>query len=77
MSIGNRPINSMRNRNRSARHKGIAGDRRSRLRFRELCDEVLASYRVAAGRELFSEADRAEARSMLARLTPVASARSA
>jgi hypothetical protein len=38
--------------------------RRTRLRLRELCDEVLASYRVATGRSTVSDADRAEAQSI-------------
>lgn len=47
-------------------------ERRQRSRLRELCDEVLASYRVANGRDLFTEADRAEARSFLMQLGSVA-----
>jgi len=38
--------------------------RRTRLRLRELCDEVLASYRAATGRSSVSDADRAEAQSI-------------
>jgi hypothetical protein len=45
-------------------------NRRSRLRLRDLCDEVLASYRVARERELFSEADRRDAQTVLAGFTP-------
>lgn len=41
-------------------------ERRQRARLRELCDEVLASYRVARGQDLFSESERAEARQLLA-----------
>lgn len=33
-------------------------DRRTRPRLRELCDEVLASFRLAAGQDLFSDDDR-------------------
>ena len=47
-----------------------AADRRHKLRLRELCDEVLASYRVATGREPLSDVERREARAMLAGLTP-------
>lgn len=41
-------------------------DRRTRLRLRELCDEVLASYRQARGHDLFSSDDRKTARELLA-----------
>ena len=44
--------------------------RRTRLRLRELCDEVLASYRVATGRAPLTESDRAEADSLLGKVTP-------
>lgn len=37
-------------------------DRRTRPRLRELCDEVLASFRVATDRDLFTDADRRAAR---------------
>jgi hypothetical protein len=47
-----------------------AVNRRSRLRLRDLCDEVLASFRVARERDVISEADREDARSMLAGLSP-------
>ena len=47
-----------------------SADRRHRLRLRELCDEVLASYRVATGREPLSDLERREARAMLAGMTP-------
>ena len=45
-------------------------DRRTRLRLRDLCDEVIASFRLASGRELLSDAERAEARATLANVTP-------
>ena len=48
----------------------VAADRRTRLRLRDLCDEVIASFRLAAGRDLLSDAERSEARATLARLTP-------
>jgi hypothetical protein len=48
--------------------QGVSSDRRSRSHLRELCDEVLASYRVASGRDLFSEGDRADARSLVSKL---------
>ena len=46
-----------------------SSDRRTRLRLRELCDEVIASFRAATDRDMFSAADRADAKSMLARIT--------
>jgi hypothetical protein len=48
----------------------VSQDRRQRGRLRELCDEVLASFRVARSRELISEREQAESREMLASLTP-------
>jgi len=45
-------------------------ERRTRVHLRELCDEVLASYRVARGRDPISDADRAAAQAMLAGLMP-------
>ena len=46
-------------------------DRRSRRRFRELCDEVLASWRVAHERDLWTDSERAEARATLAHFMPI------
>ncbi len=43
-------------------------DRRTRRRLRELCDEVLASYRVATERDIFTDSDRREARALLGRI---------
>lgn len=45
-------------------------DRRTRLRLRDLCDEVIASFRVATDRDVLSATERAEAKSLLARITP-------
>ena len=45
-------------------------DRRTRLRLRDLCDEVIASFRVATDRDVLSERERAEAKSLLARIAP-------
>lgn len=42
--------------------RGQHADRRTRPRLRELCDEVLASFRAATDRDLFSEEDRRAAR---------------
>ena len=46
-------------------------DRRSRRRLRELCDEVLASYRVARERDPISDGDRREAQQLLATVAPL------
>jgi hypothetical protein len=43
----------------------VRSDRRRRNRLRDLCDEVLASFRVAADRDPISEQDRAIASEML------------
>ena len=51
--------------------RAVTADRRTRRRLRGLCDEVLASYRVAAGRDPLSDADRRAARELLAGLAPV------
>jgi hypothetical protein len=46
------------------------GDRRTRPRLRELCEEVLASHRVARGEEVVSREDREVANQWLSRLVP-------
>ena len=69
MLSGNRPTNS--NRSRTLGPKSVPSDRRSRRRLRELCDEVLASYRVANERDVISESDRADARMMLTQIAPL------
>ncbi len=69
MLSGNRPTNS--NRSRALGPMGVPSDRRNRRRLRELCDEVLASYRVASDRDVITESDRADARAMLARIAPL------
>jgi hypothetical protein len=69
MLSGHRPINSTRT--RSVGPQGVTSDRRNRRHLRELCDEVLASYRVAAGQDLFSDSDRADTRSIMARIAPL------
>jgi hypothetical protein len=50
----------------------VPDNRRTRHHLRELCDEVLASYRAANARELFAEDERNEARAILARIVPLA-----
>lgn len=52
-----------------------ADDRRQRTRLRELCDEVLASFRVASGGDVLSADDRREARMLLDRFAPRAGKR--
>ena len=52
-----------------------ADDRRQRTRLRELCDEVLASFRVASGDDVLSADDRREARMLLDRFAPRAGKR--
>ena len=49
----------------------VSAERRTKLRLRELCDEVLASYRCAAGDDVLSERERTEAASLLARIAPL------
>lgn len=51
----------------------VSDERRQRGRLRELCDEVLASFRAAQERELISEREVAESRALLATMTPVLS----
>jgi hypothetical protein len=48
----------------------VGADRRNRHHLRELCDEVLASYRVARDRDLFDDGERSEAKALLARILP-------
>lgn len=49
----------------------VSAERRTRLRLRELCDEVLASYRCASGDEVLSDRERREAAKMLSRIAPL------
>jgi hypothetical protein len=48
----------------------VRSDRRQRTRLRDLCDEVLASFRLASDRDPISEQDRAAAMILLPRLAP-------
>jgi hypothetical protein len=50
--------------------KPVPANRRSRTRLRELCDEVLASFRIARERDLISDGERQDAQAVLARVTP-------
>jgi hypothetical protein len=71
MFPANRPTDRSSSRSRSVGPRGATTpERRSRRRLRDLCDEVLASYRVASGEDLFSESDRAVARTFLMKVTP-------
>ena len=42
-----------------------SADRRRRARLRDLCDEVLASFRMARQQDQFTERDRAEGRRLV------------
>ena len=55
---------------RAATDAPAAANRRSRLRLRDLCDEVLASFRAARERDVITDAEREDARSTLAGLNP-------
>lgn len=50
--------------------RAVADNRRSRPHLRELCDEVLASFRAARERDVLSDGDRQAAQSLLPTLTP-------
>lgn len=52
----------------------VSSDRRRRARLRELCDEVLASFRLASDRDPISEQDRKAAMELLPRVAPLARA---
>jgi hypothetical protein len=58
-------------RSRAVGPKSVSSDRRNRRRLRELCDEVLASYRIASDRDVITESDRADARQVLASIAPL------
>ena len=47
-----------------------SGDRRTRVRLRELCDEVLASYRLAQGLDIVTPEDREVAGELLRGIAP-------
>jgi hypothetical protein len=49
----------------TTQHANRATDRRTKLRLRDLCDEVLASYHQARGHDLFSSDDRKAARELI------------
>jgi hypothetical protein len=47
-------------------------DRRQRARLRDLCDEVLASFRLAIGQDPISEQDRQAATELMRQVVPMA-----
>ena len=57
----------------TSRHsvRPVGAERRTRIRLRELCDEVLASHRCAKGADVLSERERQEAAGLLARIAPL------
>jgi len=67
---------SSNSRNATSRHRGPRGmrrarsERRTRRRLRELCDEVLASYRQAIGADLVTCEDREVAEQVLRGVAP-------
>ena len=58
-------------RSRALGPKSVPSDRRNRRHLRELCDEVLATYRVAKSEDVITDSDRAQARAMLAQIAPL------
>ena len=59
------------NRFRALGPRNVPSERRSHRRLRDLCDEVLASYRAASDRDVISQSDRDAARTMLAQIAPL------
>ena len=57
---------------RRAATRSDSSARRTRLRLRELCDEVLASYRAAKGHDPIAPTDREAATAVLGRVAPLA-----
>jgi hypothetical protein len=59
----------------SSSHQSITptapADRRNRTRLRDLCDEVLASFRAASSRETISEQDRRDSIDILSAIAPL------
>lgn len=48
----------------------MRSERRTKTRLRELCEEVLASYRLAVGEDLVTNEDREVAQQYLRSMTP-------
>lgn len=55
--------------NTAATRTAGPSDRRTHVRLRDLCDEVLASFRLASEGEMFSAQERAEGLSLMSRIT--------
>jgi hypothetical protein len=62
-------------RSRTALNRSVSraanADRRQLSRLRDLCDEVLASFRVAAGQDPISDQDREAARDLMKGMAPL------
>jgi hypothetical protein len=63
-------------RSRTAQNRSLVlgtanSDRRQLSRLRDLCDEVLASFRLAAGQDPISDQDRQVAMELMPALIPV------
>ena len=56
---------------RSVSPKAANTDRRQLSRLRDICDEVLASFRLAAGQDPISEQDREAARELMGGVAPM------
>ena len=67
-----RPAKSVNQKSSTAGPRPVSPDRRERRRLRDLCDEVLASFRIASDRDPISDQDRATAMQLLPLLTPLA-----
>jgi hypothetical protein len=67
-----RPAKSVNKKSSTVGPLPVSPDRRERRRLRDLCDEVLASFRVASDRDPISEQDRVMAMQLLPQLTPLA-----
>jgi hypothetical protein len=60
--------NDLRSRSPLAAAFSASNERRQRTRLRDLCDEVLASFRMARQADQFSERDRAEGKALVGRI---------
>lgn len=67
-----RPAKSVKYTSSTVGLRPVSSDRRQRGRLRDLCDEVLASFRIASDRDPISEQDRLMAMQILPQLTPLA-----
>lgn len=69
MSVASRYSNPSKVRVPSGTRR-VRSERRTKNRLRELCDEVLASYRVAVGQDFVTDDDREVAQQYLRTMTP-------